>query len=136
MIVLPSASAGFQSSSLVGVNSLTINSPNTVGAFILKANTPLTIGNIVGANPAWADPFAFSDYVTFWENRNYNFYYLQAIYIDDGLGNYVWFDITTFTDCTNTIVPSNYNTITLQVSSSPKTVPLINGNLGINVIYY
>jgi len=73
--------------------------------------------------------------VTFWEDRNYNFNYLQAIYGDDGLGNNVWLDINTFTDCTNTIVPSNYNTITVQVSSSPQTVSLLNGNLAINKMF-
>jgi len=55
MIVLPSASAGFQSSSLVGENSITVNSPNNVIFFTLKPNTSLTLANIFGANPAWAD---------------------------------------------------------------------------------
>jgi hypothetical protein len=133
MIFSPSVSAGFQSSSLVGASSVTINPLFSQAAFTLKANTPLTVANIVGANPSWADPSAFNDYVTFWADRNYNFSYLSAIYGDIGFGN-TWINIITFEECTNTVVPPQYNTVTIQVATSPQTVPLLNGNRAINIV--
>jgi hypothetical protein len=133
MIVLPSTSAGFQSSSLVGLSSITINSPFSIATFTLKANTSLTIANIVGANPSWVDMFNYGDYVTFWQDRSFNSYYLQGVYGDDGAGNISWLDISTFTDCSNTIVPSNYNTMTIQLYVANQTIPLLNGNLAINL---
>jgi hypothetical protein len=113
--------------------SVSINPLYYQAAFTLKANTPLTVANIVGANPSWADPSAFNDYVTFWADRNYNFFYLSAIYGDIGSG-LTWIDINTFTDCTNTVVPPQYNTIAIQVATTPQTVPLLNGNRAINIV--
>ncbi len=136
MIVLPSTSAGFQSSSLVGLSSITINSPSTLVFFSLKVNTPLTIANIFGANPSWADPAGgFNDYITFYANNNYDSEVLNAIYVDYGSGPY-WADLIDFsTDVTNTVVASNNNAFYVQPYSIPATIPLLNGNLAINPFF-
>jgi hypothetical protein len=136
MIVLPSTSAGIQSSSLVGESTFTINPPNTVFFLTIKANTPLSIANIVGANPSWADPAGnFNDYFSFYTSSKFDNIYLQGIYGDLGAG-FVWIDSSDFaTDITNTIVPSNYNYIVIQPYAVPATIPLLNGNLGINKMF-
>jgi hypothetical protein len=136
MIVLPSTSAGFQSSSLVGESTFTITSPNSVIFFTLKANTPLSIANIVGPNPSWADPAGnFSDYFTFYTSSKFDNVYLQGVYGDLGAG-FVWIDAGDFaTDITNTIVPSNNNYIVIQPYATPSTISLLNGNLGINKMF-
>jgi len=136
MIVLPSASAGIQSSSLVGLSSITINSPSTIVRFSLKVNTQLTIANIFGANPSWADPAgSFSDYITFYANNNYDSEVLSAIYVDYGSGPF-WADTSDFaTDVTNTVIASNNNAFFVQPYSIPATISLLNGNLAINPFF-
>lgn len=133
MIVLPSASAGFQSSSLVGVNSLTINSPNSIVVFTLKANTVLTIANIVGANPSWADPLGgANDYLNFFPNDRFLTPTLTAVYADLGGGS-IWISAADFsTDVTNIVISSENIYLSIQPYSIPATIPLLNGNLAIN----
>lgn len=133
MIFSPSVSAGFQSSSLVGKNSITINPPSTVMFFTLKANTQLTIANIFGANPPWADPAgSFADYMTFYPDNTFTMYTLNAIYVDYGSGPY-WADLNDFiTDVTNNVLASQNKYISVQPYIAPVTIPLLNGNLAIN----
>jgi hypothetical protein len=133
MIFSPSVSAGFQSSSLVGASSVTINLPSALVFFSLKANTQLTIANIFGANPSWADPAgSFADYISFYANNSYDSEVLNAIYVDYGAGPY-WADLSDFsTNVTNTVVASNNNALLVQTYITPATIPLLNGNLAIN----
>jgi hypothetical protein len=136
MIVLPSASAGVQSSSLVGESTITINSPNSICFLTIKANTPLSIANIFGANPAWANAVSFSDYITFYTSSKFDVVYLQGLYYTEDEINFYWLDSSDFvTNVTNTIVPPNYNYIVVQPNSVPSTIPLLNGNLGINKMF-
>lgn len=133
MIFSPSVSAGFQSSSLVGASSITINPPSALVRFTLKANTQLTIANIFGANPSWADPAGgFADYITFYPDNTFSLYTLSALYVDYGSGPY-WADLNDFfTEVTNNVLASENKYISVQPYITPATIPLLNRNVAIN----
>lgn len=127
--------------------------------FIIKPKTLVTMRNIIGSNPPWADPFSFSDYVNFYYDKNFSStspvilnvptfgeIYMQAIIADVAIGDgvvdamtgdpvsgIVYLSITTFAhDLGNVPVPTS--AIAVQSLNFNTEVGLENGNRGYGLI--